>query len=380
MNIRKAIFVVLFVCLYGLCVAQPKLIDQYATEKTELFYHNLCKSANEGIMFGHQDDLSYGIDWWAGKGNSDVKKVVDDYPAIFGWDLGGIHGERNLDSVSYNDMRSWIIDVYSMGGINTVSWHTYHPLNVISSWETEGEVYDILPGGKAHEAYKNQLNQVASFFESCKSGNTYVPIIFRPFHEHNGDWFWWGKGNCTEKEYIALWRFTIDYLKNEKKLHHLIYAFSPDRSRLDLDKGIETYLYGYPGDDYVDIIGLDNYWDLGHGANTMSREQQKKDFKKSIELIDLIAKQKNKISALTETGNDRQSITEWYTNSLLEPIKNNEFSTLSYLLVWRNADMDHFYVPYVGHKNQYDFKEFYNDDRMFFLEDLGNIYIEKSGN
>ena len=60
------------------------------------------------------------------------------------------------------------------------------------------------------------------------------------------------KGTVSEEEYIRLFRFTVDYLKNEKNIHHLLYAFSPDRSRLVLDSNaVENYLYGYPGDAYV---------------------------------------------------------------------------------------------------------------------------------
>lgn len=56
----------------------------------------------------------------------------------------------------------------------------------------------------------------------------YVPVLFRPFHEHTGNGFWWGKGNCTAEEYIALWRFTLEYLRDTKGVHNLLYVYSPD--------------------------------------------------------------------------------------------------------------------------------------------------------
>lgn len=43
-----------------------------------------------------------------------------------------------------------------------------------------------------------------------------IPVIFRPYHEHNGDWFWWGKGVNSEEDYIKLWQFTVEYLRDEK--------------------------------------------------------------------------------------------------------------------------------------------------------------------
>ena len=68
------------------------------------------------------------------------------------------------------------------------------------------------------------------------------------------NYFW---ENCSEAEYIQLWQFTVNYLSEEKEVNNLLYAYSPDK----IDT-VEVYLYGYPGDEYIDILGLDNYGDL----------------------------------------------------------------------------------------------------------------------
>ncbi|MBK6282145.1 MAG: hypothetical protein IPF54_05280 [Draconibacterium sp.] len=82
----------------------------------------------------------------------------------------------------------------------------------------------------------------------------YIPILFRPFHEHTGSWFWWGKDLCSVEEYKVLWRFTVSYLQNEKNIHHLIYTYSTDRF-----KTAGEYLERYPGDDIIDVLGFDLY-------------------------------------------------------------------------------------------------------------------------
>jgi mannan endo-1,4-beta-mannosidase len=68
-----------------------------------------------------------------------------------------------------------------------------------------------------------------------------------------------------------LWQFTVHYLRDTKKLHNLIYVFSPDRSRWNLDDAPVDYLYAYPGDDYVDVLGIDNYRDVGSTEFTIDK-------------------------------------------------------------------------------------------------------------
>lgn len=354
-----------------------KLIDDQATEETSNLYQNLNRLADKGIMFGHEDAMAYGISWNGEENRSDVKDVVGTHPAVHGYDLGQISSSSyNLDSVPFERMVTMIKDVYSRGGINTISWHMYNPATNGGSWDKDSVVKDMLPGGKYHEVFKGKLDKAAEFFSQLKSGNTFIPIIFRPFHEHNGDWFWWGKGNCSEEDYIQLWKFTVDYLKNTRQVHHLIYAFSPDRSRLNLTEAEKEYYYGYPGDDYVDIIGLDNYIDVRPGEENSQKEID--DYTTSLQLITKIAEEKQKIAALTETGLEKIPVPDWFTSRLLKPIKkSSQPIRISYILVWRNASTEHHFGPFPGHPSEQDFKKFYKDKMTLFENDLKNMYKSK---
>jgi len=103
--------------------------------------------------------------------------------------------------------------------------------------------------------YKSWLDKVAVFLQSLKGKHgEYVPVIFRPFHELNGSWFWWGGKNCKSSEPIQLWKFTVSYLRDTKNIHQLLYAFNTDRFSSE-----EEYLERYPGNEWVDIIGFDIY-------------------------------------------------------------------------------------------------------------------------
>ncbi|MFY0628511.1 MAG: beta-mannosidase [Reichenbachiella sp.] len=346
-----------------------KPIDSRATKKTQnlLSYFNSITSKN--FMFGHEDDQAYGIGWKAIEGRSDVKETSGKYPAVHGWDIGKRLDEtNNIDSVNFENMKGWMIDAYKRGGVNTVSFHMDNFTTGSDSWDKTPSVKDILPNGAKHDAFNNQLKLIAEFFNDLKG----APVVFRPWHEHNGDWFWWGKGNCLEEEYIQLYRYTVDYLKDTLDVHNVLYAFSPDRSRWNINKNaIENYHYGYPGDDYVDIIGLDDYKDVGKLGIGISLESQNKDFVKSLSLISSIAKDKGKVAALTETGLENLGRNDWFTNSILNPIKKNKQDiNIAWVLVWRNRDELHHYAPYKGHPTVPDFIAFEKDEMTLFESDL----------
>lgn len=350
------------------------LIDQKATKETKALYANLFRIAEQGFMFGHQDTDAYGVKWIGDANRSDVKDVTGSYPAVHGWDLGEIGQPNNIDGVPFDKMVEWIKATYQRGGVNTISWHQDNPLTGESTWSKGDAVKESLPGGKAHAQYRKDLDNLADFIAKCKVGNTAVPIIFRPLHEHNGDWFWWGKGIASEEDYIKLWRYTVDYLRNEKKLHNLIYSFSPDRSRIDMNDFKNSYLYAYPGDDYVDIIGYDNYWDVGSKYNQQSADVKRNDLVTGLKNISAIATEKRKVAALTETGLEAVTDPTWFTQVILEPIKSDPAIKLAYVMVWRNGREDHHYAPYKGHASEPDFITFFKDERTFFESHLQNMY------
>lgn len=102
--------------------AEVKPSDPKATSKTVRLYRNLQRLARTNIMFGHQDDLAYGLDngkRWVGDANrSDVKSVTGSYPAVYGWELGHLEldSARNLDAVPFAKIRQYARQVYRRGG------------------------------------------------------------------------------------------------------------------------------------------------------------------------------------------------------------------------------------------------------------------------
>lgn len=341
--------------------------DKQATKETINLYRNLKKLMSKGFMMGHQDDLAYGVNWKYEEGRSDIKDVAGDYPAVYGFELGRIELDHpvNLDSVPFDKMKHFIQQAYERGGVITISWHLNNPLTGKTAWDpAPGTVASILPGSEKNNLYKGWLDKIASFFLSLKGKNgEYIPIIFRPFHELNGDWFWWGGKNCTPDELKQLYQFTVTYLRNEKRVHNLLYAYNTDKfySR-------EEYLERYPDDDYVDVIGFDIY----QAYNTAKNEDFIKHTSNMLSMLDNIASEQNKLPALTEFGYNGLPDSSWWTNTLLKAIGSHK---IIYALAWRNAGCKtkaqcEFYVPYKGQASAGNFVKFYKDEKTLFQKDV----------
>ncbi len=363
-TMRKTKLLILLLFLGHFSIAQDLPVDKNATKKTIALYANLKAISGKGVLFGHQDALAYGIGWKEEKNRSDVRDVSGSYPALYGWEVGKLGRSISIDSVNFEKMKGWIKEAYRRGGVNTISWHMDNPATGGDSWDKTPAVTMIIPGGEKHEFYKQRLDIFADFLNDLKVGfGTKIPIIFRPFHEHTGNWFWWGKGNCTSEEYIALWQFTVKYLRDVKGIHHLLYSYSTDQFDSE-----EQYLEFYPGDDFVDIIAFDDY----HSVNNL---QQREKLIYRLRTVVELAEARNKVAAFSETGSETIPQADWFTNNLLAGIKADETGRrIAYVMVWRNAWPHHHYAPYPGHPSAPDFVKFKQDPYTIFEDDLPKMY------
>lgn len=357
----------------GNLAAQPPatLTDSNATRETKALFVNLMKLSKTNILFGHQHATEYGHGWSGDENRSDVKSVTGSHPAVIGVDFMGLSG-RPANEIAYNKnmLRKNIADTYNRGGITTVSWHFSNPVSPGDFYWKDSvsapAVRHIIPGGSHHEKYKNILGTIGDLVKSIKGNDgKLVPMIFRPYHEFDGDWFWWGRSHCTTQEFISLWRFTVAYLRDSLQVHNFIYAFSPD-NRFNTEA---EFLERYPGDEWVDMIGMDNYGDFGRDGKYNLEAGLKK-----LTIVSDLAAKKGKLAAFTETGLESIPNPEWWTAVLLNTLKQN--LRLSYVLVWRNdtTSPTHYYAPFPGHGSEQDFLKFYTDTFTLFETDLCNIY------
>lgn len=349
----------------------------------------LAKIQQKGIMYGHQDDPFYGITWDWDDNRSDTYDLVGDFPGVMGFDLGGIEkgDAKNLDSVPFTRIREEIIRQHERGGIVTISWHPRNPVLGTTAWiendikgyeeavkalNAIGEtslaqqvrnpkhtVKNILPGGSQYATFQTWLSRLATFLSSLKDskGNP-IPFIFRPWHENNGNWFWWGQANCSDEEYHKLWNMTQDYV-NSRLENNVVWSFSPN---LQGNWTEDKWLVRYPGDERVDLIGLDAYqW----GSEADFRSGVEADLK----LITKIAADHGKLIAMTECGYQNSPDATWWTRVFKSTVENYP---ICYFLPWRNYKKEHFGASKDA-STAADFKQWAKDKRLLFVNDIKKI-------
>jgi hypothetical protein len=143
-------------------------------------------------------------------------------------------------------------------------------------------------------------------------------------------------------------------MRDEKKLHHLLYAYNTDRftSR-------EDYLERYPGDEYVDVMGFDIYQ---RGTN----EAFVKDIGNMLTMLEAMAAEKKKIPALTEFGYHNIPDSTWWTATFSQALSTHR---IAWALAWRNGGgKAGVFVPYKGHTSAPDFKKMHDSDMWIFQE------------
>ena len=352
------------------------MVDKNASTETAALFYNLRNLGKSKTLIGQQDAFN---SFYQNSGSSDIKKTTGNDPSILGSDFMFITDKDNPSNNWYVQQENKIIqdtkDAYAKGMINTFCWHLREPYNEKSFYSADmtseqrtDAFKSLAPGGKFNDWYKKKLDKVASVVSNLKDTNgKQIPIIFRPFHEFDGNWFWWGANYCTAEEYISVYRFTVNYLRDTKNVHNILFAFSPDNSYTTPS----SYLSRYPGDDYVDILGMDNYGDFDNkGTSGASLANSK------LKLISDLAISKNKIAALTETGyrvtSTTPAINNWFSTYLYDAITNNNLQ-IAYVMFWSNTSSG-YYVPTPGNSNVADFQNFTLKSKIILQNNISKMY------
>jgi len=220
-------------------------------------------------------------------------------PAIWGTDIS------ELDQSLVDEA----IQQYKKGCIITLMYHQVKPFDHDSlgfSRSVKGMVTDeqwkqiVTPGTEYHNMWLAKIDARAELLKKLR--DAHIPVLWRPYHEMNGMWFWYG--NRPGKEGIQkLWKIMYDRYTNYHKLNNLIWVWNTNAPRDWKDDEAYAYELFYPGAEYVDILAADVY---------------KNDFKQSHhdQLVDL---GKGKLIALGEVGNlptpevlEQQPMWSWF--------------------------------------------------------------------
>jgi len=334
--------------------ARTYMADANATNETVALFYNLKTLSKTKYLIGQQD--AFNSFYANAGGNSDIKKATGSDPALLGLDFMFITDDRN-DGTEYNhwwhEQELQIVadakQAYNKGMVTTFSWHLREPFHGetfyaadMTAEEKATAFASILPGGSNHNYFISKLDKVADVLNNLRGiDGKLVPVIFRPFHEFDGSWFWWGAAYATPDQYKQAYQFVVTYLRDTKNVHNVIYAFSPDNSYTSN----VAYLSRYPGDAYVDVLGMDNYGDFSTGNASGTNLANAK-----LKMVSDLAKAKVKIAAFTETGfrvtSGTSAINGFFSTNIYNALTANNVE-VAYVMFWAN-DQNGYYVSPSG--------------------------------
>ena len=344
------------------------LADPDATPETKALYSNLWAIREKGWIFGHQNDLLNGRKWRFDEGGSDTKDVCGDYPGVYAVDVASFMDGREvpLQTLSENPHKLRTIkEAYDRGMVVMACMHLNNPLTGGDSWDNSSNqvAAEILKAGSpTNEKFNVWLDNLAALAKDLKgSDGLQIPIVLRPFHEHGHEWSWWGSTCTTAAEYVALWKFLVDGMK-ARGVHSFIYAISPAMNGKQTES---DFLYRWPGDDYVDFMGMDCY--LGINNTT---------FLNNLKCLKSVAEGKKKPCGVTEIGVEGFQVADYWITNIAAPMAGRK---MSMLVTWSNkfdpmGTGNVYYSVFPGHPSEESFRAMYDRPDTFFCEDLPDMY------
>lgn len=317
-------------------------------------------------LFGHHEGMLYGIKWKELDNMSDTKLAIGKHPQLSGYELSGIekNAPKNINGIPFDIIKKSIKENYNKNGVSIFTWHMDNPFNDGDSWNVNNvDLNELLPGGKYHEKYKKNMNSFVKFMKSLEIGDFKDKILFRPFHEANGKWFWWGQLSYNNDEaFRKLWMWTNRYIKSFPKLKDLQFVYSTDRVKTK-----EEYLSRCVlNEDVVDLLAFDSYQ-----VDDAEKDSFKNALSLSCSIVAEIAEENGLPYAISEIGYDQIPDKNWWTETL-EPMI-NEYN-FKFVMLWRNAGYltkthkYHYYIPFKGDISYNNFVDFAKNSKLVWRE------------
>lgn len=294
------------------------LTNENATKEARVVYNYILQVYGNSILTGQQEST------WEGGEFYEVNYIEENTgkkPAILGLDF------MNDDFYGcVKRAKSW----WKQGGIVTICWHCGS--DFFGSWDEamDSDVEDwdamLTEGTPEYQEMIKGMDKAAKALSLLQDEG--IPVLWRPFHEMDGGWFWWGKG--WAEKFKKLWTIMYERYTNHWELNNLIWVLGYSTAGMD-------YTDWYPGDEYVDIAGADSY---GGGAQ---------------------ASMYRKVKDVVE---DRKPICfhECGTNPTVEELASSG-AKWCYFMTW--------HTNYLTQKNEPELlKELYNSDYAITLDEL----------
>lgn len=234
----------------GLQAQKP--VNPNATPEAVALLQQLYQQKGK-VIFGGQHNYPHRLT----RSSDSTLAITGKYPAVWGSDFYWFNRQQR-DSMLIETVRQ-----YHNGAIVTLMWHAPIPVphhaKRGNSWtEMSDNEWNQLfvEGSDINLLFVKNMDKVAEGLKLLQ--DQHIPVLWRPFHEMNGIWFWWGNRQGPDG-FARLWKMMYDRFTNYHKLNNLIWVWNANAPRDWKDDEAYAYELFYPGADYVDVLATDVY-------------------------------------------------------------------------------------------------------------------------
>lgn len=270
---------------------------------------------------------------------AEIVALCGKYPAILNLEWEDPDDEPD----AYEALVALVKEHYSAGGIVMISDHTknYAGTGTKNVYDTSKRPADYLSTGGSYATWTAYLDKLVTFFNACEVNGVKVPMLWRPFHEMNGTWFWWG-GTTYQAAMVDLWDETVAYVRGEG-VHHLLMVWNVNGQNGHTGDGGASdnddfpYSGWFPTASNVDFVSLD-FYDDDDTATDDYVGLMHRHHKKSYDALKAISSANDKPMLLTETGFlYGNSVPGFWQIKFLEPLKST-YRGYRAVVLWLNRE------------------------------------------
>ncbi|MFC3748871.1 glycosyl hydrolase [Paenibacillus sp. GCM10012306] len=226
-------------------------VNPSASPEASRLLQYLTELSGQGIISGQHDYLENPDEF-----NNKLKSASGKYALLHGYELGALnHQSPKTIAKQRQAVVDSAIKWYEGGGIVAMTFHQNLPgtspiwSNVSMKLSQEQFNAYVTPGTSQYNSLIAELDDIAVYLGKLRDAG--VPVLWRPYHEMNGDWFWWG----DKSNFAALWNLVYDRFTHIHKLDNLLWVWNPNAP----GPTAGPYSEYYPGSDTVDVLAADIY-------------------------------------------------------------------------------------------------------------------------
>jgi mannan endo-1,4-beta-mannosidase len=231
-------------------------VDPDATPEARALLHEIDSISGRGTLSG-QHNFPNTVSRYSDR----ILELTGSYPAIFGQDFGFSAGEDKDSTLGRPSMIAEVIRQYHRGAVIALTWHAVRPTEdepVTFRDSVQGHLSDwewqqlLTPGTDLHARWEKQTDRIAGYLKELQDAG--VPVLFRPYHEMNGNWFWWG-GRPGPQGSQELYRQLFNRYVRVHQLHNLVWIWNVNAPSGNAGP-VDQY---FPGTAFADVLTMDIY-------------------------------------------------------------------------------------------------------------------------